>query len=80
MDKCQVIESRYQKEIRIASPVFLQDAMPFLEMLETNNNFCDEVFSDGDDFTKLTVTPENCKSFENGITSLGLTNIYQTTY
>ena len=77
--KCSNLENDYQNKVITAQPKYLGDSMVFLNKLE-KGNFCEEIFSDGDGFTIPTVTPTKCMEFAGGITLLGLTNIFSTTY
>ena len=69
---CESLENKFYEKIFKERPTYLELAYPVIDSME-NGQFCDIFYTD----PNATITSANCKSFMNGISQTGLTNILQ---
>eukprot|EP00347_Sterkiella_histriomuscorum_P020578 403337267 len=76
---CYEQENQYQNYIRKQRPEYLSEVLDYIEFLESGQ-FCDELFGPDAVNNPGNVTPQKCKTYNNGLVTTGLTNIFQTAY
>eukprot|EP00347_Sterkiella_histriomuscorum_P020345 403338165 len=83
-DFCSAIETTYLYKVKRDRPQYFDGVYPFLDQLESGV-YCQTVFGDGsgdDGFEQSgsQIDVDRCKSFANGISQQGISQLYQQIY